>query len=198
MQDRINKPRVFLSHSKKDAAFVEGKIDPDLRRCQIDPWIDTAEIRDGRSWQQMIFGEGIPTCDAVLVYFTEHSLASKMVGREVDAALVEQLRDQGVTFLPYVSASALRNELRSDIRTLHTREWNESNYLEVLPRVVAEIWRSYLERTVAQAVAQEKLRRLEMQEDLRNSKDRIQGTLFKPAEEQDFTYIFSKLDKPIT
>ena len=62
--DRINKPRAFLSHSKKDKYFIE-KLAADLRKCQIDYWLDTEEIRAGKSWLKMIFEDGIPTCDFI-------------------------------------------------------------------------------------------------------------------------------------
>ena len=70
MDHKFNKPRVFLSHSKKDERFI-GKLHEDLRKCQIEPWLDTEEIRDGKSWLKVIFEDGIPTCDAVIVYFSE-------------------------------------------------------------------------------------------------------------------------------
>src|ERR1044072_95447 len=97
-----NKPRVFLSHSSSDKDFID-KLYADLRKCHIEPWLDTEEIRDGTSWLKEIFQDGIPRCDAVIVYFTEHSMKSKMVAEEIDAALVHQLSDRGVAFLPYVS-----------------------------------------------------------------------------------------------
>src|SRR3954447_4598668 len=151
MENRINKPKVFLSHAWANKPFIE-RIAADLRRCGIEYWLDSEEIRDGRSWLRMIFEDGIPTCDAVIVYFTEQSLASKVVQKELDAAVVHQLSDQGVTLLPYVSKANLRGSLRSDIQTLQCREWNDQNYESVLPTVVAEIWRSYLESTIENAV----------------------------------------------
>jgi hypothetical protein len=160
MRDRINKPRVFLSHARKDVAFIE-RIETDLRKCQIEPWRDQNEIRDGESWQNVIFSEGLPTCDVVVTYYTENSLTSQMVMKEVDAALLHQLSDSGIGFLPYVNSDKNRNNLRLDIQSLHCRVWNDDNYYEVLPSVVAEIWRRYMERSVSIAVSQEKNRRLE-------------------------------------
>ena len=65
-----NKPKVFLSHSNTDKEFIT-KIDEDLRKCLIEPWIDTRDIRHGESWLDAIFESGIPTCDCVLIYLTE-------------------------------------------------------------------------------------------------------------------------------
>ena len=147
MQNRLNKPRVFLSHSKLDKEFID-KLADDLRKCQIEPRRDTEEIRDGKPWLKVIFEEGIPTCDAVIVYLTENSLRSRMVEKELDATLVEELTESGIRILPYVLKAELRVQLRADVRALHCREWNDSNYNNVLPSVVAEIWRSYMERSV--------------------------------------------------
>jgi len=47
MDDSREKPRVFLSHSKADIEFVQ-KLYDDLRISQIDPWLDSAEIRHGQ------------------------------------------------------------------------------------------------------------------------------------------------------
>lgn len=145
MENKISKPSVFLSHAKLDAGFIESLAN-DLRRCQIEPWLDTDEIRDGKPWLKVIFEDGIAACDVVLVYLSENSIDSKFVAKEIDAAIVEQIKDEGVGFLPYVSSKELRDKLRPDIRALQTREWNADNYKDVLPSVVAEIWRTYHER----------------------------------------------------
>lgn len=193
MERRVNKPKAFLSHSKVDKAFIE-KLANDLRSCQIDTWLDTDEIRDGKPWLKVIFEEGIPTCDVVIVYFTENSLQSKMVAKEIDAALIEELSENGISFLPYVNNAALRNKLRVDIRSLQCREWNEQNYNELLPKIVAEIWRSYMERIIKTATLQEKNRRLELELKLKELEEKNQNTIFTISEDKDFTYILSKLN----
>lgn len=196
MENRVNKPKVFLSHAWENKAFIE-KIAADLRRCSIDYWLDTEEIRDGRSWLKMIFEDGIPTCDAVIVYLTETSILSKMVQRELDAAVVQQLSDGGVNLLPYVSEASLRGQLRSDLQTLQCREWNEGNYEFILPTVVAEIWRSYLERTVETAVLQEKSRRLEQELENKRLKDQYESSVFSTREEEEFKYLYQQLGRKI-
>ena len=190
---KINKPKVFLSHSKKDAKFIE-KLSSDLRKCQIDPWLDTDEIRDGRPWLQVIFEEGIPTCDAVIVYLTNNSLNSKLVSKEIDAALIEQLSESGISFLPYVSTGRIRAKLRSDIKSLQCREWNNKNYFYLLPSVVSEIWRSYTEKVTNLALLQEKNRRLEAEITLKTLKEKEQGSIFSSSDSIDFQYVFKKLN----
>lgn len=193
---RVNRPRVFLSHSSKDKEFI-GRLVTDLRKCQIEPWLDNEEIRDGRSWLKVIFEDGIPTCDIVIVYITENSINSKMVEKEIDSSLISQLSDSGITFLPYVKKAELRSKLRLDMQSLHCREWNADNYHDILPSVVAEIWHSYLERTIKIAVAQEKNKRLELELELNRQKENSEGSPFTLSEETDFKYIYNFLNNPV-
>ena len=196
MQNRVNKPRVFLSHSARDKGFIE-RLATDLRKCQIDPWLDTEEVRDGKPWLKVIFEDGIPICDAVLIYLTPNSLKSKMVTKELDATIVEQLGERSISILPYVSKAELRDDLRSDVKALHCREWNESNYSELLPSVVAEIWRSYLERTISSAILQERNKRLELEIDLKNIREKFEASVFTDMEDREFNYIQKVLDRSI-
>lgn len=191
---RMNRPRVFLSHSKSDVEFVE-RLDADLRNCQIDTWLDSVDIPHGRPWLDAIFEDGIPGCDAVLVYVTDASLESSMVKKEIDAAILGQLQDRRVAFLPYVSSPEVRKRLRYDLQALQTPVWVQDNYQTLLPRVVAEIWRSYLERTVATAVQEEKVRRLQAELDLETAHARAADSVFTPAEEAEFGHIWRALDR---
>lgn len=190
MDNLINKPRVFISHSSKDEDFIK-KVTDDFRRCQINYWIFTEQMRDGRSWQKMIFEHGIPSCDAVLAYFTENALISKVVEKEIDAALLGQLSENEINFLPYVEKAELRKKLRYDIRTLHCEEWNLDNYNKIMPTVVAEIWRSYSERIINLAIAQEKNKRLKLELDLKKMEEK---SIFSQKEEKEFQYFFQELN----
>lgn len=196
MRDRFSIPRVFLSHSSLDKEFI-NRLAADLRKCQIDPWVDVEEIRDGRPWLKVIFEDGMPACDAVLAYFTENSLNSDMVAKEIDAAQIRRLQDAGVSFLPYVKNAALRRGLRLDLQSLHCREWNESSYHEVLPSVVAEIWRSYFERKISDAVAQEKSRRLELELEMKALLAQREASVFPPSVERDHQFIYGRLNRDI-
>lgn len=120
-----------------------------------------------------------------------------MVEKEIDATLIEQLSEKGIAFLPYVSKAALKESLRVDIRSLQCKEWNDDNYHEILPSVVAEIWHSYMERTINIAVTQEKNRRLELELELREQKELRESTPFSPSEEIDFRYIYKMINKPL-
>jgi len=140
---------------------------------------------------ETIFQHGISTCDSVLVYLTENSIASQMVKKEIDASLIQQLDDNKTSFLPYVSEDKLRSQLRPDIRALQVPVWSNDNYSEILPCVVAEIWHSYLERTVGVATSEEKIKRLELELQIEKNKD---GEIFTSSENKDFSYIKRALD----
>lgn len=196
MENSVNRPKVFLSHSSLDKPFI-NRLNDDLKKCRIDTWLDTEEIRDGRSWMKVIFQDGIPACDAILVYLTPNSVRSKMVEREMDAALLSQLESGGVVVLPYVSSVDVRNQLRLDLRSVHCREWDEQNYHDVLPSVVAEIWHSYIERIVGTALLNEKNKRLELELELNKWKQSKESQVFSEKEEKDFNYIFTQLTESI-
>src|SRR5437868_4408024 len=193
MKEKVNKPRVFISYAAEDIAFIET-IEGDLRRCRVEPWRDRTSIRHGQPWQQAIFEEGVPTCDIILAYFSPHSLNSEMFAKEVDAAQLRKLKDSGILFAPYISDSQLRKSLRLDIQGLECPVWNQNNYNEVLPVVVAEIWRSYMERGVTLSVLVERTRRLELELELQ--KINTQSSAFTPQEEKEFHYIYQKLNAP--
>jgi len=193
MEERINKPRVFLSHSKKNVDFIEN-LAHDLRKCQIEPWLDTDQIRHGRSWQDSIFEYGLPTCDAVIVYFTETSIQSAVVKKEMDVGLLQNIKDSNIAFLPYVSDEKLRAELRPDIQALQVPEWNEKNYYPLLPRVVAEIWRSYLERTINLAIKDERLKRVQLELELEKLKNQPDDVFSNP-ENKEFEFISNSFNK---
>jgi hypothetical protein len=188
-----NKPRVFLSYSRSDATFIDV-LDGDLRNCHIEPWRDTLEIRHGEPWLDAIFESGIPTCDCVLVYLTEASLESPVVKKEIDAGILQKLKDKRIAFLPYVSTSAVRARLRADIQTLQSPEWNPDNYKALLPRVVAEIWRSYLDRTLASAISEEHTKRLEAELQLQQLKGQ-EDDIFTRSEQKDFAFIHNTLNR---
>lgn len=190
------KPRVFLSHSKKDTDFIR-RLDADLRRCLCQPWIDDIDIGHGRPWRDEIFGSGIPSCEVVLCYITPNSIASKVVQEEIDARLIEKLQDERVVLLPYVSQPDLRGKLRLDIQRLQTPVLNDDNYHELMPRLIAEIWRAHRDFVLPQAVQSERVRRLEAELALRDVEEKASADLFSALEQREFELAWSWLSTPI-
>ena len=63
----MKKPKVFLSHSKKDQDFIK-QLALDLRSARIDVWYDDWEIPPGASLRSKIFEDGISECDLFFIY----------------------------------------------------------------------------------------------------------------------------------
>lgn len=133
-----SKPRVFLSHSKKDIEFIK-RLDADLRACQCEIWIDEIEIRHGKPWLDEVFSAGIPSCEIVLCYITSNSVQSVMVRQEIDARLIERMQNEHVTILPYVASEDIRGQLRSDLQSLQIPVLNDATYTQMFPRIVAQV-----------------------------------------------------------
>lgn len=191
--NRISRPKVFLSHSAKDKLFIKMLSD-NLQKAKIDFWLDEYEIRDGKPWMKMIFEDGLPSCQAIIVYFTDNSIDSKMVQKEIDSALLQELENNSIAFLPYVEHAALRNKLRVDIRTLHCRELNPQNFADLFPSIVSEIWLSYLEQIVDEIRIREKVKRQEIENSYMKLKERTKDTPFSRSQNKDFKYLYDKLN----
>jgi TIR domain len=190
--NQSRKPRIFLSHSKKDVEFIH-RLEKDLRTCLCDPWIDEIEIRHGRPWLDEVFSTGIPSCEILLCYITENSINSSVVKQELDARLLERLQTDRVTLLIYVDSEASRSKLRLDIQRLHAPILNTENYESVLPRVVAEIWRSYTEHYVASAIQYEKVKRLEAELRIKELEQSQSHGIFSPSEDNEYSIIWREL-----
>jgi hypothetical protein len=191
-----NIPKLFLSHSSLDKEFIE-QLYAELRRCQIEPWLDTEEIRAGKPWLKVIFEEGIPTCDAVFVYYTENALGSPMVAKEVDTSLIQQMGDANINFIPYVESESVRRKLRPDIQSIQCPTLTKENYKEVFPQIVAEVWRTYHERSIPKYIAIEKSKRLELELKLKEIEGKQSSRFFTDAEESEYAYITKKLSEPL-
>ena len=189
----IRKPRVFLSHSKKDVDFIR-RLEADLRATYCEPWIDEVELRAGQPWLNQIFGSGIPSCEIVLCYFTPNSAESAVFMQELDARLIERLHNSRVTLLLYVSSSDLRSRLRLDLQRLQVPELNEQNYASAFPRLVAEVWRSYAESLVQASIDSERVKRLEAELRVKELEGEASTSIFTASEQAEFKAIWARVD----
>ena len=90
--------KVFISHTSKDHGFVlllANKLKSDL----IDVWIDDWELKVGDSIVQKI-NDGLERCDFLIIVFSENSIKSEWVLRELNSTLMRQLTGKEVTILP--------------------------------------------------------------------------------------------------
>jgi hypothetical protein len=139
------KPRIFLSHSKKDREFVE-QLARDLLPARIEAWYDDWEIPPGASLRAKIFEEGIPRCDLFLVYLTGHSAHSKWVAEELDAAFVRNFKSEGGSLALYVDSDATRAKLRLDLQSHRIPVLEPANYSQCLLEIAALAWETYTDR----------------------------------------------------
>lgn len=78
--------QVFLSYSRRDAAFV-GRLADDLEARGIDPWLDTDDLPtdDEDRWRRSVI-QGIRASSSVILVLSPDSVRSEAVEREVTAA----------------------------------------------------------------------------------------------------------------
>ena len=76
-------PKVFISHSTQDRAFVEKEILRLLESCGVETWYSQDSIAATDQWERSIL-QGLRTCDAFLLVMSPHSAQSPWVKREVD------------------------------------------------------------------------------------------------------------------
>lgn len=121
------KPKVFLSHSKKDRIFIE-KVANDLKKCGIESWYDDWEIQPGESIRNKIFKEGISSCDLFFTYLTKHSISSSWVIKELDAAFTHELKLGSNFTILFVDEDQSRELLPIDLRSLNIPAFNKEKY----------------------------------------------------------------------
>lgn len=195
--DRIKKPTVFISYSHSDKAFID-KLTGTLASCQINCWRDIENIRDGESWMESIFQDGIPGCDCLFLYLTDKSIESPVVKKEIDSAFIKKLKDSDSKILPYVDSASVRSKLRLDLQSLHCREFNDDNYCDVCPSVVAEIWRAFHEKEIKTAIRSEMAKRTELEKKVVSLGKNSESKLFSEREDQEFALAYKDLNIKMT
>jgi hypothetical protein len=90
--------RVFISYSSKDHDFVLLLADK-LRKDLIDVWIADWELKAGDSIVEKI-NQGIEESSFLIIIFSEHSIKSDWVLRELNSALMRQLTKKDIKILP--------------------------------------------------------------------------------------------------
>lgn len=144
------KPRVFLSHSKTDKAFVE-RLAGDLRVARIDVWYDECEIPSGVSFRKRIFEDGITESDLFFVYLTPSSASSYWVARELDAAFVLDAEARGGTIAMFVDEDSTRQHLPVDLRSLHCPVLNDRDYARAFSHLIGRAWEAASSRRLKRA-----------------------------------------------
>lgn len=81
---------VFVSHSAADKKEYVEPIVEDLESCFINVWIDKKQILPGNNLRKSIFRDGLDKTDVALLFFTNNSLNSTWVDREIKHVLRDE------------------------------------------------------------------------------------------------------------
>jgi hypothetical protein len=90
----IKQPSAFLSYTHDDR-YTATKVAEGLRAGGVDVWFAKWEILPGDSLIRKIFEEGLAGADAFIILLSQHSVQSRWVQEELDAALIKRI--EGVT-----------------------------------------------------------------------------------------------------
>lgn len=82
-------PKVFISHSTRDRAFVEREIVHLLSQHGIETWFCKDDIRTADEWERTIF-KGLESCEWFLLAMSAHAAESEWVKDEVHWAIDER------------------------------------------------------------------------------------------------------------
>ncbi|GAA0491205.1 hypothetical protein GCM10008986_16600 [Salinibacillus aidingensis] len=169
-----SRPKVFLSHSKKDKKIIE-KIANDLRKYKIDCWFDDWEINPGESLRKKIFEDGIPSCDLFFVYLTDNSIDSSWVKRELDASFIEQSRNKGFNIVTFVDKEETRKNVPLDIASLHLAIINDEEYVDGLLKLVSSAYQYKVNSVIHKKDLAYENQILELKNEINNFKFHLQN-----------------------
>jgi hypothetical protein len=82
---------VFISHPSSDKESLIEPVVIDLEDCYINVWLDKRKIAPGENLRKSIFRDGLDKADIALIFFTQHSLKSSWVDKEIKHVLREDL-----------------------------------------------------------------------------------------------------------
>lgn len=143
---------VFISHSSEDKEDYIEPIVNDLEDCYINVWIDKRKIVPGENLRKSIFRDGLDKADVTLIFFTEKSLKSSWVDREIKHVLREEAK-KGNNFdlkkiisifdspATYEEISKRYPELTDDLLHLMPVKYSTKD----LGKLISAIWSKYLD-----------------------------------------------------
>lgn len=142
---------VFVSHSSEDKESYIEPIVNDLENCYINVWIDKRKILPGDNLRKSIFRDGLDKADIALLFFTEQSLKSSWVDKEIKHVLREEAKKGNNFDLnkiisifdsqdTYNEISERYPELTDDLLHLMPKDYDKI----ALGQLTSAIWSKYL------------------------------------------------------
>jgi hypothetical protein len=142
---------VFVSHSSEDKQDLIEPIVQDLEDCYINVWLDKRKILPGDNLRKSIFRDGLDKADIALIFFTEKSLKSSWVDKEIKHVLREEGK-KGNDFdlnkmisifdseATYKQIAERYPELTDDLLHLMPKDYDKIQ----LGQLISAIWSKYL------------------------------------------------------
>jgi hypothetical protein len=142
---------VFISHSSEDKESLIEPIVQDLEDCYLNVWLDKRKILPGDNLRKSIFRDGLDKADVALIFFTQQSLKSSWVDREIKHVLREESK-KGNNFdlnkiisifdseETYIEISERYPELTDDLLHLMPTNYTKTQ----LGQLLSAIWSKYL------------------------------------------------------
>ncbi len=135
----------FISYSIHDQAFAE-RLHADLREKHLRCWFAPEDLKIGDRFQERI-EESIRVFDKVMIVFSEASVQSRWVEREVNATREREERENSTVLFPIRIDDAVMNAQQpwaADVRrTRHIgdfRAWDvRSSYLKAFERLLRDL-----------------------------------------------------------
>jgi hypothetical protein len=142
---------VFISHSSDDKESIVEPLVRDLEDCYINVWIDKRKIFPGDNLRKSIFRDGLDKADVALIFFTENSLKSSWVDREIKHVLKDETNKGNNYDLKkiisifdsektYQQINNRYPELTDDLLHLMPNDYSKID----LGQLVSAIWSKYL------------------------------------------------------
>lgn len=159
-----NSVLVFVSHSSEDKEALIQPLVRDLEACYINVWLDSRKIVPGDNLRKSIFRDGLDKADIALIFFTENSLKSSWVDREIKHVLREE-KNKGNDFdLSKIIAIFDSDETYNAISeryyelTDHLLHLMPIGYSSIqLGQLISAIWSKYLSLQGGDVATQKKL-----------------------------------------
>lgn len=142
---------VFISHSSEDKESIIEPLARDLEECYINVWLDKRKIVPGDNLRKSIFRDGLDKADIALIFFTENSLKSSWVDREIKHVLRDELKAGNNFDLrkiisifdtkeTYIKISERYPELTDDLLHLMPNSYGKIH----LGQLISAIWSKHL------------------------------------------------------
>ena len=142
---------VFISHSSEDKKDLIKPIVADLEDCFINVWLDNRKILPGDNLRKSIFKDGLDKADIALIFFTENSLKSSWVDKEIKHVLRDELKKGNDFDLNKIISIFDSKETYEEITNRYPELTDDLmhlmpiNYSKIqLGQLISAIWSKYL------------------------------------------------------